>query len=134
MGERIYFEAGDVVDTLIKFIGTDDYKTMLECTYGTDKESGFRAGLMMVPSILMTKCRKFYETGNQNAVDLFACTVKELRIKKGLTIRGLAKLTEVSPSTITRIESGKLHPSEKCMQKLMTALGLAEEDLKGEKL
>ncbi len=48
--------------------------------------------------------------------------IKAIRKEKGLSIRGLAKITGLNPSSISRIEQGTTSPSPKTLLKIKTAL------------
>lgn len=50
--------------------------------------------------------------------------VKRIRMTEGLTRADLAKLADVSPSTVGRIEKGELDPTWSTLQKLLSATGL----------
>lgn len=56
----MFFTIDDILDTLLKFLDTDNFKTMVRCVDGSSKEATFRAGIMMVPSILCAYGRKYY--------------------------------------------------------------------------
>ena len=67
--KKVFFEMGDILDTLLKFLDTNTFKTMVQCVDDSSKEATFRAGLMMVPSILCTYGHKFYLTIAKNNDD-----------------------------------------------------------------
>ena len=50
--------------------------------------------------------------------------LREARIRKLLTVRGLAKLAGISPVTLQDIEAGRRTPQPGTMRKLATALEL----------
>lgn len=56
--------------------------------------------------------------------------IRELREKKDLSLRELAKKLEVSPAFLSDIELGRRYPSDKLLVSLATALGVSLEDLK----
>jgi len=56
----VFFKAEDILNTLIKFLGTEEYEMMFESIENTTEESTFKAGLMLAPSIIFAHCRKFY--------------------------------------------------------------------------
>ena len=60
---------------------------------------------------------------------IFSANLKKFRKIKGLTQNELARLTELSPQTIIRIEGAKLWPSDKTLCKLAEVLNV---DLTGE--
>ncbi|MDO8886686.1 helix-turn-helix transcriptional regulator [Candidatus Oleimmundimicrobium sp.] len=55
--------------------------------------------------------------------------LKKQREKKGLSIRALAKYSDVSDSFLSQIELGKRFPSAKVLRKLARPLGVKEEIL-----
>lgn len=50
--------------------------------------------------------------------------LKELRGERGLSLRALAALCDLSPNTISLIERGETSPSVSTLQRLATALGV----------
>jgi len=54
--------------------------------------------------------------------------IKELRIKKGLSLRKLATLSDVALSNLSTIESNKVSPSANTLDKLSVALGVNTSD------
>jgi transcriptional regulator with XRE-family HTH domain len=50
--------------------------------------------------------------------------LKELRSERGLSLRALAALCDLSPNTISLIERGETSPSVSTLQRLATALGV----------
>lgn len=58
--QTVFFKAEDILNTLIKFLGTEEYEMMFESIDSTTEESTFKAGLMLAPSIIFANCRKFY--------------------------------------------------------------------------
>ena len=60
--------------------------------------------------------------------------LKELRIKKGLTLRNACRLLDYDPSNWSKIERGKISPpsDEKILRKWAKVLGLStENDVRG---
>lgn len=53
-----------------------------------------------------------------------ATIVKRIRATDGLTRTDLARLADVSPSTVSRIENGSLEPTWSTLQKLLSAAGM----------
>jgi transcriptional regulator with XRE-family HTH domain len=51
------------------------------------------------------------------------------RQRRGLTLRGLAALAEVSYVTISRIEQGRMSPTVAMLERLAKALRIAVRDL-----
>jgi len=51
-------------------------------------------------------------------------TIKEERLKKGITVRELAEKTKISPANISNIENGKQNPGIKILIKIVKALKL----------
>jgi transcriptional regulator with XRE-family HTH domain len=55
--------------------------------------------------------------------------IREERVKRGLTLRGLARAVGVSASLISQIENGKSQPSVSTLYAITTALGVSIEDV-----
>jgi transcriptional regulator with XRE-family HTH domain len=55
--------------------------------------------------------------------------LKEIRTKKGLSQLTLAKLTNIAPTEISRIENGWLRPYAGWRKRLAKALGVTEKEL-----
>jgi len=55
--------------------------------------------------------------------------LKEIRTKKGFSQLTLAKLTNIAPTDISRIENGWLKPYAGWRKRLAKALGVAEKEL-----
>lgn len=60
----------------------------------------------------------------------FSQSLKELRIRKGLTLRNACRLLDYDPSNWSKIERGKLLPpsDEKFLRKWAKVLGLSNEN------
>jgi transcriptional regulator with XRE-family HTH domain len=58
--------------------------------------------------------------------------LREARVKRGLSVRGLARVVDVSPSLVSQIETGKSSPSVSTLYALTTALEISIEDVFGE--
>ena len=56
---------------------------------------------------------------------------RELREKRGLSVRGLAKEAGISTETVYSVEHGKRRPSMKTLGKIARALGVDPRDLLG---
>jgi transcriptional regulator with XRE-family HTH domain len=56
--------------------------------------------------------------------------LKTIRKNKALSQRDLAKLADVSPTTINRIEQGLIEANPSTRRKLANALGVKPEDIK----
>lgn len=52
----------------------------------------------------------------------FVGQITDLRQKRGIPIRELADRCGIAPSTITRMQSGKISPSIDVVQKILTEL------------
>lgn len=62
-GEVTFFKAEDIFNTIIQFIETDTYKKMVEATasgHNATKESSFKAGMMLAPSVIFAYCKKLH--------------------------------------------------------------------------
>ena len=55
--------------------------------------------------------------------------LKETRVKKGLSQLALAKLTDIAPTDISRIENEWLRPYPGWRKRLARALGVSEREL-----
>jgi len=55
--------------------------------------------------------------------------IRQLREKRGLSLRGLAEKAEVDFTTLNRIELGKAIPRFDTLEKLAKALGVSVRDL-----
>ncbi len=55
--------------------------------------------------------------------------LKEIRTRKGLSQLSLAKLTDIAPADISRIENGWLKPYSGWRKRLADALGVSEAEL-----
>ena len=62
------------------------------------------------------------KTNETNSRQLLGDKIAKLRNQRGITIRELASLADVSPATIVNIEQGKFSPRIDVMQKLLTEL------------
>ena len=56
--------------------------------------------------------------------------IRELRDKKDLSVRELAKRIPVSPPFLSDVELGRRHPSDEVLRKLARELGTTVADLK----
>ena len=48
--------------------------------------------------------------------------IKEMRISKGISVRGMAELCEMSPATVQNIEKGAFSPRLDIVQKILEQL------------
>lgn len=60
---------------------------------------------------------------NEQALPDLGTRVRDARHQRGLSLRALAELCELSPNTISLIERGATSPSVSTLQRLATALG-----------
>ena len=58
--------------------------------------------------------------------------LRRARVERGMTVRGLARLVDVSASLISQIETGKSSPSVSTLYAMTAALGISVEDVFGE--
>jgi DNA-binding XRE family transcriptional regulator/quercetin dioxygenase-like cupin family protein len=58
--------------------------------------------------------------------------LREARVGRGMTVRGLARAVDLSPSLISQIENGKSSPSVSTLYAITTALQISIEDVFGE--
>lgn len=61
---------------------------------------------------------------SQQEVPDLGTRMRELRSERGLSLRALAELSDLSPNTISLIERGETSPSVSTLQRLATALGV----------
>lgn len=59
----------------------------------------------------------------------FSGVLRQLRKRRGMTLRGLAEAVDVEPSTIHRYEHGEINPSLEMLARLAGALGVRPSDL-----
>lgn len=59
---------------------------------------------------------------------MFNKNLKYFRLKKGLTQKALASLTNIAPTTIMSYESGELKPDMKSLKRLAEALDIRVSD------
>ena len=57
---KAWIEIGDATNKIIEWLSSGEYRDMMEATIGEDKDAGFRAACMLLPSVLMTKCEVYY--------------------------------------------------------------------------
>jgi transcriptional regulator with XRE-family HTH domain len=69
---------------------------------------------------------------NDPAVPPIGARLREARVKRGLSVRGLARVIDVSPSLISQIETGKSSPSVSTLYAITNALQISIEDVFGE--
>jgi transcriptional regulator with XRE-family HTH domain/quercetin dioxygenase-like cupin family protein len=58
--------------------------------------------------------------------------IRAERVRKGISLRGLARGVGVSPSLISQIETGKCQPSVSTLYAITTVLGVSVQDVLGE--
>jgi len=54
--------------------------------------------------------------------------IKALRMRAGIGLRGLSRLAEISPASLTTIEKGETSPTLATLQKILRALGISFAD------
>jgi transcriptional regulator with XRE-family HTH domain/quercetin dioxygenase-like cupin family protein len=69
---------------------------------------------------------------NDPAIPPIGERLREARAKRGLSVRGLARVVAVSPSLISQIETGKSSPSVSTLYAITNALQISIEDVFGE--
>lgn len=69
---------------------------------------------------------------NDSAFPPIGERLREARAKRGLSVRGLARVVDVSPSLISQIETGKSSPSVSTLYAITNALQISIEDVFGE--
>lgn len=55
--------------------------------------------------------------------------IKQIRSQKGLTVRELARLSELNVATICHIENGKVRPNSITIAKIANVLGASFDEL-----
>ncbi|GIF71439.1 helix-turn-helix domain-containing protein [Asanoa siamensis] len=55
--------------------------------------------------------------------------LRQARLDRGMTVRGLARLVDTSASLISQIETGKSNPSVSTLYAITAALGISVEDI-----
>jgi transcriptional regulator with XRE-family HTH domain len=55
--------------------------------------------------------------------------IREVRLERGITLRGLARAVGVSPSLVSQIETGKSQPSVSTLYAITKALAISVEDV-----
>lgn len=64
-----------------------------------------------------------------NIKKLLGARIKELRKKRGLTQEKMAELIEISPPSVSKIESGIYHPTEENIEKIANVLDVQVYEL-----
>jgi transcriptional regulator with XRE-family HTH domain len=64
------------------------------------------------------------------AIHSFGEAIRNLRLKRDLSLRELAKKIEISPPFLSDIELGKRYPSEETLEKLAKALKTSVDELR----
>lgn len=57
-------------------------------------------------------------------------TIRDLREKKDLSVRELARKADVSPAFVSDVELGRRHPSGDTLEKIASILGVSAEGLR----
>ena len=60
---------------------------------------------------------------------VFGSFTKGLRVSRGMSVRDLAARLGVDPALLSRVESGRAHPSEALVQRLAAVLGRSSDEL-----
>ena len=58
--------------------------------------------------------------------------IRAERVRRGISLRSLARGVGLSPSLISQIETGKCQPSVSTLYAITTALGVSVQDIFGE--
>jgi transcriptional regulator with XRE-family HTH domain len=69
------------------------------------------------------------QSQDERLIRKFGRNLKEIREKKGISLRDLAVEADLSANTISEIELGKRDPSMTTVVKLASALGIDPADL-----
>jgi len=78
------------------------------------------------------RCERRQANVNGAAVPPIGPRLREARVERGMTVRGLARAVDLSPSLISQIENGKSSPSVSTLYAITTALQISIEDVFGE--
>jgi transcriptional regulator with XRE-family HTH domain len=55
--------------------------------------------------------------------------LREIRLERGISLRELARRLEISPSAVSKIETGKMQPSVRTLQALAAEFGLSVDEV-----
>jgi transcriptional regulator with XRE-family HTH domain len=55
--------------------------------------------------------------------------LRQARLERGLSLRALARLLEVSPSLVSQIETGRIQPSVRTLYAIVSELGVSLDDV-----
>lgn len=55
--------------------------------------------------------------------------LREIRLERGISLRELARRLELSPSAVSKIETGKMQPSVRTLHALVAEFGLSVDDV-----
>src|SRR5689334_1055032 len=66
---------------------------------------------------------------NYNPAMNIGTRIRQIRKASGIGIKSLAKAIQINPSYLSRIESGKVSPSESSLRKISNALKCNEQEL-----
>jgi transcriptional regulator with XRE-family HTH domain len=69
---------------------------------------------------------------DKSTLDNFGARLKELRLKKGMTLEQLAFEADIELSQVHRVEKGKINPTLTTLIALAKGLGVSLADLVGE--
>jgi len=64
----------------------------------------------------------------------YAEIIREKRIERGMSVRALARASGVNASSLIRYQNGTINLTNETLKKVMNALGVTEEELKGDKI
>jgi transcriptional regulator with XRE-family HTH domain len=62
--------------------------------------------------------------GTQSAPEQAQPTLKDLRLKRGLSVRELGRRTGIDPTHLSRVERGRAHLSVDALARVAQALGM----------
>lgn len=57
--------------------------------------------------------------------ELLGGRLRAIRMEQGLTLRALAARADISPSMLSQVETGKIHPSVTTLYSLVSLLGVS---------
>lgn len=58
--EKIYVEVSDIMNNLVEWINSGEYKKVVESIQGETKDEIFKSTILVIPSVILAKCNKFY--------------------------------------------------------------------------
>lgn len=57
---KAYIEIDDMINTMFKFLKSENYSKMVEAVNGNTKEDGFRGAMFTLPAVMLHYCNVVY--------------------------------------------------------------------------